>query len=106
MNELMKAAPQVKMTPNVKTYIDALMEKGEEKPVLTDNGKLILRYMQENSDKTLFKAREIAEGLFISSRGVSGALRKLVNDGFADKMGESPVLYSLNEKGKNFIIEE
>ena len=74
--------------------------------MLTDNGKLILRYMQENSDKTLFKAREIAEGLFISSRGVSGALRKLVNDGFADKMGESPVLYSLNEKGKNYIIEE
>ena len=106
LNELMKAAPNVKMTPNVKAYIDALMEKGEEKPMLTDNGKQILRYMQENSDKTLFKAREIAEGLFISSRGVSGALRKLVNDGFADKMGESPVLYSLNEKGKNFIIEE
>ena len=106
LNALMEAAPQVEMTPNVKAYIDALMEKGEEKPVLTDNGKQILRYMQENPDKTFFKAREIAEGLFISSRGVSGALRKLVNDGFADKMGESPVLYSLNEKGKNFIIEE
>ena len=106
LNELMKAAPHVEMTPNVKAYIDALMEKSEEKPVLTETGKLILRYMQENSDKTLFKAREIAEGLFISSRGVSGALRKLVNDGFADKMGESPVLYSLNEKGKNYIIEE
>lgn len=102
----MKAAPHVEMTTNVKAYIDALMEKGEEKPELTENGKLILRYMQENSDKTLFKAREIAEGLFISSRGVSGSLRKLVNDGFADKMGESPVLYSLNEKGKNYIIEE
>lgn len=106
LNELMKAAPHVEMTTNVKAYIDALMEKGEEKPELTENGKLILRYMQENSDKTLFKAREIAEGLFISSRGVSGSLRKLVNDGFADKMGESPVLYSLNEKGKNYIIEE
>ena len=94
------------MTPNVKAYIDALMEKSEEKPVLTDNGKLILRYMQDNSDKTIFKAREIAEGLFISPRGVSGALRKLVNDGFADKMGENPVLYSLNEKGKNYKIEE
>ena len=106
LNELMKAAPHVEVPPGVQAYIDALMEKSEEKPELTDNGKLILRYMQENPDKTLFKAREIAEGLFISSRGVSGSLRKLVNDGFADKMGESPVLYSLNEKGKNYIIEE
>ena len=51
------------------------------------------------------KARDIAEDLFISSRGVSGVLRKLVNDGFVEKMGESPVIYSITEKGKNFIIE-
>lgn len=102
----MAAAPQIEMSANVKAYIDALMETQDEKPVLTDNGKQILMYMQQNSDKTTFKAREIAEGLFISSRGVSGSLRKLVNDGFADKLGESPVIYSLTEKGKNYIIEE
>jgi DNA-binding MarR family transcriptional regulator len=106
LNELMKAAPHIEMSPNVKAYIDALTEQTEEKPVLTDNGKLILRYLQDNTDKSIWKARDIAEGLFISPRGVSGALRKLVNDGFVDKMGESPVLYSLNEKGKNYIIEE
>ena len=102
----MKEAPHVPVTPAVQAYIDALTEKGEEKPVLTDNGKLILRYLQDNQDKTLFKAREIAEGLFVSPRGVSGSLRKLANDGFVDKMGESPVLYSLTEKGKNYIIED
>ena len=101
----MAAAPQIEMSANVKAYIDALMEVQDEKPVLTDNGKQILMYMQQNSDKTAFKAREIAEGLFISSRGVSGSLRKLVNDGFADKAGESPVIYMLTEKGKAFIIE-
>ena len=106
LNALMAAAPQIEMSANVKAYIDALMETQDEKPVLTDNGKQILMYMQQNSDKTTFKAREIAEGLFISSRGVSGSLRKLVNDGFADKLGESPVIYSLTEKGKNYIIEE
>ena len=106
LNELMKAAPDVKMTPNVKAYIDALTETTDEKPVLTDNGKLILQYMQNNTDRPTFKARDIAEGLFISSRGVSGSLRKLVNDGFADKIGESPVIYTLTEKGKNYIIEE
>ena len=106
LNALMAAAPQIEMSANVKAYIDALMETQEEKPVLTDNGKQILLYMQQNTDKTTFKAREIAEGLFISSRGVSGSLRKLVSDGFADKFGESPVIYSLTEKGKNYIIEE
>ena len=104
LNELMKAAPHVEMTPNVKAYIDALMEKGEEKPVLTDNGKLILRYMQENSDKTLFKAREIAEGLFISSRTVSGAMRKLVTDGYVEKVATDPVIYSITEQGKTVEI--
>ena len=106
LNELMKEAPHVKMSPNVKAYIDALMEKSEEKPTLTENGKMILRYMQENVDKTIFKARDVAEGLFVAPRSISGAFRKLANDGFVDKMGESPVLYSLTEKGKNYKIEE
>ena len=82
--------------------------KETEKLKFTENGKKIIQYMRDNKDKynNMFKAKEIGEGLFISSRGVSGALRKLTNDGFADKMGESPVLYSLTEKGKNYIIEE
>lgn len=108
LNALMAAAPEVaneKMTPNIKAYIDTLMDTKNDKPVLTDNGKQILVYMQEHTDTPMWKARDIAEGLFISSRGVSGALRKLVNDGFCEKMGESPVVYSLTNKGKEFIIE-
>ena len=104
----MEAAPEVakeKMTDNVKAYIEALHDSKNEKPVLTDNGKQILAYLQKNPDKIMVKARDIAEDLFISSRAVSGSLRKLVSDGFVDKMGESPVIYSITEKGKNFIIE-
>ena len=62
-------------------------------------------YLQQHPDKITLKAREIAEALFVSPRGVSGALRKLANDGFVDKMGESPVIYTITEKGKNFVIE-
>ena len=105
----MQAAPTVveeKMTPNIKAYIEALKDNKSDKPVLTDNGKQILLYLQQNQDKTLWKARDISEGLMISSRGVSGSLRKLVTDGFVEKMGESPVIYSITEKGKNYIIEE
>ena len=75
-----------------------------EKPVLTDGGKKILKYMQECGIPAL-KAKDIAEGLFISSRGVSGSLRKLVTDGFCEKVGQDPVVYTLTEKGKNFVID-
>lgn len=105
----MQAAPKVveeKMTPNIEAYIEALKDKKNDKPVLTDNGKQVLLYLQQNQDKALWKARDIAEGLFVSPRGVSGSLRKLVTDGFVEKMGESPTIYSITEKGKNYIIEE
>ena len=96
LNALMVAAPNIveeKMTPNIQAYIDALKDTKSEKPVLTDNGKLILSYLQQHPDKIMLKAKDIADDLCISSRGVSGALRKLVNDGFVEKMGESPVIY-------------
>ena len=54
----------------------------------------------------MWKARDIAEGLFISSRAVSGAMRKLVTDGFVEKVGQDPVIYSITEKGINIKIEE
>lgn len=41
-----------------------------------------------------------------SSRQISGAIRKLVNDGYVNKIGQNPVIYSLTEKGINFNIEE
>ena len=108
LNALIAAAPEVaedKMTENVKAYIDALTDKKAEKPILTDNGKMVLKHLQIVEPK-LYKAKDIAEGLFVASRNVSGAMRKLVADGFVEKVGESPVLYSITEKGKNFIIEE
>lgn len=108
LNALMEAAPEVaksKMTPNVKAYIDVLSSDVVDKPVLTDGGKQILAYLQQNPDKIAVKAREIAEDLFISSRTVSGSMRKLVNDGFVEKIGESPVVYTITTKGKEFIIE-
>lgn len=76
-----------------------------EKPLFTDNGKLILLYMQDHQQENMWKARDIAEGLFISSRAVSGAMRKLVTDGFVEKVGQDPVVYTLTENGKNIKID-
>lgn len=108
LNALIEAAPDVAeelMTENVKAYIEALADKKNEKPILTDNGKLVLKYLQ-NAEPGIYKAKDIADGLFVSSRNVSGAMRKLVTDGFVEKVGESPVLYTLTEKGKEFKIED
>lgn len=110
LNALIVAAPDVAeqlMTENVKQYMAVLMDSNtKEKPELTDNGKLVLKYMQANPDTTAWKAKDVAEGLFVSSRTISGAMRKLVTDGFAEKIGQDPVIYTLTEKGKNYIIED
>jgi Mn-dependent DtxR family transcriptional regulator len=51
------------------------------------------------------KAKAIAEAMFISSRSVSGAMRKLVTDGFVEKIGEDPIIYCITEKGRNIEID-
>ena len=94
------------MSEEAELYWKAFCGENEgEKPLFTDNGRLILKYLQDNTQETMWKARDVAEGLFISSRAVSGAMRKLVSDGYVEKMGQDPVIYSLTEKGKNIEIE-
>lgn len=93
------------MSDGAQSYWEAFCSVVEvEKPLFTDNGKMILKYLQENSDTECWKAKDIAEGLFVSSRTVSGAIRKLVTDGFVEKMSQDPVVYSITEKGKNTEI--
>lgn len=107
INELIKANEELAnslMTPAIESYLSSLQEQ-EEKPELTDNGKLILEYLQRYDMGTLHKAKDIADGLFISSRSVSGAMRKLVTDNFVEKIGKNPSIYMLTEKGKNYNIK-
>lgn len=77
------------------------MSGDTSKPKFTENGKLVLQYMKDNKDQynNLFKAKEIGEGLGISSRTASGVMRKLVTDGYIEKIGDSPVVYSLTDSG-------
>lgn len=109
VNDLIDATSEfpIPMSEDAKLYWDAFCGVGEdgEKPLFTDNGKLILKFMQDNQEIPMWKARDIAEGLFISSRAVSGAMRKLVTDGFVEKVGQDPVIYSITENGKNITIE-
>lgn len=107
VKDLMDETPHIEMSDDARLYWEAFCGTNEpEKPMFTDNGKLILKYMQGNQQEGMWKARDIAEGLFISSRAVSGAMRKLVTDGFVEKVGQDPVVYSLTENGKNIKIDE
>lgn len=83
-----------------------IAEKSTEKPDFTDNGKIILRFFQEHQDVPSWKTKDIAEVIGLSSRSISGSLRKLVADEYIDKIGKDPILYCLTEKGKNTIITE
>lgn len=82
-------------------------EKENNKPAFTENGAKVLKYIQENVDafNNMFKAKDIGEGTMMSSRGASGAMRKLVTDGYLEKIGTDPVIYALTEKGKTVDIE-
>lgn len=107
LNALMQAAPQVveeKMTDNVKAYIDAISDVKIKTDEVTEKGLPIISFMQ-GSPASMFKARDIADTLGVSSRGVSGTLRKLVNDGYVDKIGIDPIVYSLTEKGRNYKVD-
>lgn len=74
---------------------------------MTENGQKSLTWMQENfeSMNNVFTSKEIAEGLFTSGRSVSGSMRKLVNDGYVEKIGTNPVQYALTEKGMNYKFD-
>ena len=74
---------------------------------MTENGKKLLSWMQENVDSmtNLFTSKEAAEALFTSGRSIAGSMRKLVNDGYVEKTGKDPVQYSLTEAGKNYQFD-
>lgn len=82
-----------------KYWANLQIEKPEkEKPMFTDNGKIIIEHMKLVPEE-VYSSKGIAEAILVSSRTVSGAMRKLINDGFVEKVGEDPVVYKLTEKG-------
>lgn len=82
-------------------FEDLKSNKDKSKSAITENGAKILILMQNNREKynNVFKAKDIAEELFVSSRSVSGSMRKLISDGFVEKIGQDPVTYAIAEKG-------
>lgn len=109
INGLEEKTPENYFSEDALIYFNALKmsDDEKEKSTFTENGKLVLQYVKDHKNDygNLFKAKDIGEGLGISSRTASGAMRKLVIDGFVEKMGSNPVVYSLTEKGEQVQIE-
>lgn len=106
---IMIEPPESVLSADALDFWNGLNSTGDsEKPAFTPNGKLVLDYIQKNKDtyNNLFKAKDIGEGLGISSRTASGAMRKLVTDGYIEKVGKDPTVYSLTQKGIEVNLEE
>lgn len=88
----------------LRSFLAALDTKDSDKPAFSEVGLQIFEYMRQGHEKNN-KAKDIAEGMNLPSKKISGAMRKLVSDGYVEKFGSNPVIYSLSDKGKNFDIE-
>ena len=98
-------AGDIDVPAGVQAYIDALSDTNNvEKPAFTENGGMILKYLQTQPAQ-MYKARDIADGMGIGSKAVSGAMRKLVTDGYVEKVGKDPVVYMITENGKEVNFE-
>lgn len=108
ITKLLQDSPENFLSSDALDFWNGLNASGDtDRPLFTENGKLVLGYMQNNKDtyNNLFKAKDIGEGLGISSRTASGAMRKLVTDSFVEKVGTAPIVYSLTQKGIEATFE-
>lgn len=64
---------------------------------ITEKGAAILEVMKANPNE-VFTAAAIGEKLGLTSRSVSGSMRKLVSNEYVEKVGQNPVCYQLLDK--------
>ena len=105
VEELFDVHPEI--PEGARVYFEQLKAIPEkEKAPFTENGAKVLIWMQENyeSYNNILKAKEIGDGLFCSSRTVSGAMRKLITDGYVSKTEGTPTCYSLTELGMSVTV--
>lgn len=107
VNSLMEKCPDEKMNESAALYWEGFCAAKDniEKPLLSDNGKIILKFLQDNQDTKVWTSKALGEGIGISSRSVSGSMRKLADEGFVEKCGADPIAYVITDKGINFDLE-
>jgi len=89
-------------------YVRKIIEKFEKENdtiKLTENGTLILSFLQLHQELPL-AAREIAEQIGYTSKSVAGSMRKLISDGLVVKISANDGnKYQITEEGKKLEIK-
>lgn len=95
------------LSTEARAYFEELKNGKASVGGLTEAGEKILTWVRDNTTKSqvLFSSKAIGEGLFIHSRNVSGAARKLVTDGYLYKEGKNPVCYGITQEGRMILPE-
>ena len=74
--------------------------------VITEKGAIILKFLQTQPIDYIFSAKMIAEVLNMNTRSISGTMRKLLNDGFVEKVTTiSPITYTITTAGREFNLD-
>lgn len=95
---------QVSLSPEAHVYWLEFQSGKASVGGLTEHGRAILEWLNDPARaNNFYSAKEIGEGLFASSRVISGAARKLITDGYLEKEGKNPVTYKLTNDG-HFIL--
>lgn len=97
----------IQLSPKALEYFEELKTK-KSSGEMTENGKRILEFLQNHYEEynNVLKAKNIGEGLGISGRSVSGSIRKLITDGFVEKIGKEPVSYAITDLGKSYQFDK
>lgn len=97
---------KLELSKEAMEYFETL-KSSKTKEGLTENGKKILKYMQEKNENcnNIFNSKNIADGLNISARSVSGSMRKLISEEYVEKISSNPVTYKITDLGKKYNID-
>lgn len=81
-------------------------EVEKNKPPFTENGLLILEFLQNEPSKS-WTSKDMGEAMDLPARTISGAIRKLVTDGYVAKNeNDKPVTYKITDKGINCNVND
>lgn len=74
----------------------------------TENGKKVFEYMKTNyeTQDNSFQSKLIGAEIGMTGRSVSGSMRKLVTDGYVEKVGQNPVTYALTAAGIEYEFDK
>ena len=104
LNELDNLQIEEQLSESGLNFFNQLKEKTNN--TFTENGKKILYCMQQNSEKyQTFNSKQIGELLFMSPRSVSGSIKKLINEGYCEKISINPVTYKITSLGKDIQLD-